>query len=94
MPDVEVLRLPSQFDYSFHRKFSEMYTPLIEHGTCRQVVLDFSDVDYLDSAALGMMVLLQKKFSANNIQVKIKNARGATEEILRMANMRKLFEFI
>jgi anti-anti-sigma factor len=94
MSELETLRLPSRFDYSFHRQFGEMYTPIVESSVCKELILDFSQVEYLDSSALGMMVLLQKKFSTSNRKIKIKGARGATEEILKMANMQKIFEFI
>lgn len=94
MSDLETLRLPSRFDYSFHRQFSELYSPLVENLSCKEIILDFTQVEYLDSSALGMMVLLQKKFSTNNRKIRIKGARGATEEILKMANMQKIFEFI
>ncbi|MDZ7922669.1 MAG: STAS domain-containing protein [Marinagarivorans sp.] len=94
MSELETLRLPRRFDYSFHRQFSEMYTPAIDNSAFKELILDFSQVEYLDSSALGMMVLLQKKFSGNNRVIKIKGAHGATEEILKMANMQKIFEFI
>lgn len=94
MSELETLRLPSRFDYSYHRQFGEMYAPLIDSAECKEIILDFSQVEYLDSSALGMMVLLQKKFSSNNRKIKIKGARGATEEILKMANMQKIFDFI
>lgn len=94
MSELETLRLPSRFDYSFHRQFGELYAPLIDILTCKEIVLDFTQVEYLDSSALGMMVLLQKKFSTNSRKIRIKGARGATDEILKMANMQKIFEFI
>jgi anti-anti-sigma factor len=94
MSDVETLRLPSRFDYSYHRQFGELYAPFVESATCKEIILDFTQVEYLDSSALGMMVLLQKKFSGQNKKVKVKGARGATEEILKMANMQKIFDFI
>jgi anti-anti-sigma factor len=94
MSDIETLRLPSRFDYSFHRQFGEMYAPLIDSLSCKEIVLDFTQVEYLDSSALGMMVLLNKKFSGQGNKIKIKGAHGATEEILKMANMQKIFEFV
>lgn len=94
MADIETIFLPSRFDYSYHRQFSEIYNPLLEKAGCKEIILDFSRVDYLDSSALGMMVLVQKKAGAQGIKVKIKSARDATEEILKMANMQKIFEFI
>ncbi|MFO1390219.1 STAS domain-containing protein [Cellvibrio sp.] len=94
MSETESLRLPASFDYSYHRQFSEQYTRLLENGTCKEILLDFSQVEYLDSSALGMMVLLQKRAAAQQIKVRVKGARGATDEILKMANMQKMFEFL
>ncbi len=94
MADVEILRLPSRFDYSHHRQFSDSYAPYIDNDSIKEVVLDFSHVEYLDSSALGMMVMMQKKITAKGKTVKVNGARGATEEILKMANMQKLFEFV
>lgn len=94
MSEIEFIRLPSRFDYAYHRQFGDIYGPLLLNPDVKEIVLDFSKVEYLDSSALGMMVLLQKKCSAENKKNKIKGARGATEEILKMANMQKLFEFI
>lgn len=94
MSDVEIIKLPTRFDYSYHRQFGELYQPLVDNSGCKEIVLDFTQVEYLDSSALGMMVLLQKKFSGDNKKVKIKGARGATDEILKMANMQKIFEFV
>lgn len=94
MPEIETLRLPARFDYSYHRQFGEQYAPLIENTACKEIILDFTQVEYLDSSALGMMVLLQKKSSIQNKKVKIKGARSTTYDILKMANMQKIFEFM
>jgi anti-anti-sigma regulatory factor len=48
---------------------------------------------YLDSSALGMMVLLQKKAKTANIAVAIRGAKSTAEDILKMANFHKLFSF-
>ena len=94
MADVETIVLPNRFDYSFHRKFDEQYSPLLQDKQCKQITLDFSKVEYLDSAAIGMIVLLQKKCSNLQKVAKIKGAKGPTADILDMAHMQKLFEFI
>jgi HptB-dependent secretion and biofilm anti anti-sigma factor len=94
MADVEAIILPDRFDYSFHRKFDEQYTPLLQDRQCKEIILDFSKVEYLDSAAIGMIVLLQKKCANLKKVAKIKGAYGMTADILDMAHMQKLFEFI
>jgi HptB-dependent secretion and biofilm anti anti-sigma factor len=94
MSDISVIRLPSRFDYGYHSEFLAIYTPALANAEVSELILDFSRVEYLDSSALGMMVMLQKKSLAAGKKIKIKSATGATEEILKMANMQKMFEFI
>ncbi|RYY74090.1 MAG: anti-sigma factor antagonist [Gammaproteobacteria bacterium] len=94
MAGTETLNLPNRFDYSHHRKFDESYASLLSDETCKEIILDFSRVEYIDSAAIGMIVLLQKKCTNLQKIAKIKGAYGATVDILDMAHMQKLFEFI
>lgn len=94
MSEVATIRLPDRFDYAYHRQFSESYQSYLGSQTVSELILDFSQVGYLDSSALGMIVLLQKKCSNEGKKVKIKGARGTTMEILRMANMQNIIEFI
>jgi len=94
MSEIVTLRLPDRFDYAYHRQFSDSYQQYLGNGAVSQLVLDFSQVGYLDSSALGMIVLLQKKCSGEGKKVSIKGARGTTLEILKMANMQNIVEFI
>ncbi len=94
MAEQKVIRLPSRFDYACHRTFGDAYEIFLGEVSVKVIVLDFSLVEYLDSSALGMMVVMQKKLTAKNKQVKIKGAQGTANDILKMANMNKLFEFL
>jgi anti-anti-sigma factor len=58
------------------------------------IIFDFSRVEYLDSAALGMMMMWQRRAAAANKKMMIKGAKGATAQILAMANMQRIFEYI
>ncbi|MCE0555885.1 STAS domain-containing protein [Motilimonas sp. E26] len=59
------------------------------------IELDFSQVQYLDSSALGMLVLMSKK-NEQSVQAKlvIRGAQGNALDILEMANMAKLYAFL
>ena len=46
---------------------------IVEDDGCRKVLLDFSNVEYLSSAALGKLIVMDKK---------VKAAQGATENVL------------
>ncbi|MGQ8366539.1 STAS domain-containing protein [Glaciecola sp. 1036] len=86
------LQIPERFDFSYHKDFTEQYQTILNDGTVSEIALDFSKVGYLDSSALGMMVLFQKKAKSKNISVRIRGARDSAKEILQIANFDRLFD--
>lgn len=91
MPEKSTIRLPERFDFSFHKTFNATCEPLTTDTALKEVELDFSLVQYLDSSALGMMVLLSKKLSDTKVVLTITGARGTAKEIIEMANLAKLY---
>ena len=85
-----VISVPERFDFSFHKSFTEQYNAILETKKGGSITLDFSNVLYLDSAALGMVVLLKKRAKANGCDVEITNARGTALEVLEIANFDKM----
>ncbi len=88
---MSTIVLPSKFNFSYHKNFTDQYGNALENTPSEAIVLDFSNVEYLDSAALGMMVLLKKKADAQNTEVSIVNAHGAALDVLKIANFQNLF---
>lgn len=52
-------------------------------GRC--VDLDLSGVEFIDSSALGMLMLLRDAVMGRNIPLAIRNARGQVKRIMSMA---------
>jgi anti-anti-sigma factor len=86
------LLIPERFDFGYHKQFTNQYQSILDSDEITDIALDFSRVCYLDSSALGMMVLFQKKAKGKNINVKICGAKDSTREILQIANFDRLFE--
>lgn len=84
------ISVPERFDFSFHKSFTEQYNQILENKKGGIITLDFSKVLYLDSAALGMVVLLKKRAKANGCDVEIANAKGTALEVLEIANFDKM----
>lgn len=93
MADLHVIRLPNRFDFSQHKIFTQQADVALQSGA-RQLEIDFSQVQYLDSSALGMLVLLSKKASLQQVSIQLKGAQGTALDILMMANMQKIFSFV
>jgi anti-anti-sigma factor len=84
------ISIPGRFDFSIHREFREAYS---QHDPGRvKFIVDLSQTDYLDSSALGMLLLLRKFSGGDSAGVTIRNAREPVDKILRVANFDKLFE--
>ncbi|SDJ36588.1 STAS domain-containing protein [Salimicrobium halophilum] len=51
------------------------------------LILSFSDVDYIDSAGLGVLISTHKKLEANGGTLTIENPTGAVREIFELTNL-------
>ena len=91
MSNTQTIPLPERFDFYYHKTFTYSYQSIIKLEGINHIILDFSRVLYLDSSALGMMVLLHRKAQELHISTSIKGAHGQAEEILNIANMQKLY---
>lgn len=92
MGDKVIIKLPERFDFGFHQDFYGHTARVLAEKSATEIEVDFSVVEYLDSSALGMLVMLQKKCAEINKKVVIINASGFAAEILEMANMNKILE--
>lgn len=86
-----VINIPERFDFSTHKWFTEAYENAIQKSN--EIILDFSRVQYVDSSALGMMVLMRRKLSVEHGKGIIRNVEGTAKDILDMANFDTLFDF-
>jgi anti-anti-sigma factor len=86
------LQIPERFDFGYHKEFTDQYQSILDAGGVTEIALDFSKVSYLDSSALGMMVLFQKKAKGKSINVRIRGAKDSAKEILQIANFDRLFD--
>lgn len=86
------IRLVGRFDFNTHREFRGAYEPLIADPTVRSVVVDFAGVDYLDSSALGMLLMLRDKLGGVNKEVALTGVAGNVKQVLDIANFGKLFQ--
>lgn len=86
-----ILKLTGRFDFNTHREFRGAYEPLVADAVVRSVTVDFSGVDYLDSSALGMLLMLRDKLGGANKEVALVGVRGNVKQVLDIANFGKLF---
>lgn len=87
-----LIRLAGRFDFNTHREFRAAYEPLLVDSAVRSVTVDFGGVDYLDSSALGMLLMLRDKLGGVNKDVSLAGVSGNVKQVLDIANFGKLFQ--
>jgi len=89
--DTVTIKISGRFDFSIHRDFRQAYEGAKPTSNKPCFVVDLSETEYMDSSALGMLLLLREHAGDDNANVKITNCRPVIKEILDIANFDKLF---
>lgn len=83
------IRISGRFDFSLHNEFRKAYKDKSINGG--EFFIDLKGTDYLDSSALGMLLLLKEHAESNSSKIKIINISNDIREILNIASFDKLF---
>jgi len=63
-----------------------------ELGKFDSLIIDFSNLEYISSAGLRVLIATQKKLKPENIPMTIKNANDTIKEIFRMSGFDKILK--
>lgn len=91
--DKAVIVLEGRFDFNAHREFREAVDQALKDAG-REILVDLGAVDYLDSSALGMLLMLRDKAKGAAKEVALANARGSVKQVIDIANFGKLFTLV
>ena len=84
------IAVAGRFDFSVHKAFRDAYVNHTAAGL--RFVLDLSRTEYMDSSALGMVLLLREHAGDERSRITICNASPDVAKILRIANFDKLLD--
>ncbi|TWC37806.1 anti-anti-sigma factor [Pseudomonas sp. SJZ079] len=87
-----VIRPGKRFDFQAYRAFRDAYEQELAKSSVHCLVVDLQEVQYIDSAALGILLLLRDKALAQNKMVELCNLHGVAKDVLEIANFHKLFK--
>ncbi|HLA36290.1 MAG TPA: STAS domain-containing protein [Rhodocyclaceae bacterium] len=85
-----VIHLQGRFDFNAHREFREAVDNATTNTT-GEIAVDLARVEYLDSSALGMLLMLRDKAKGLGREVALVGCRGAVKQVIDIANFGKLF---
>ena len=85
--DTVTLRITGRFDFRLIKDFQQL---LVKEP--RLWVVDFSSVEYVDSSALGMLLLLRERVHGDMQRVQLRGLQGQPLEVLHMAKFDHMFK--
>lgn len=85
--DTVTISISGRFDYRLIKDFQQLLTK-----SPRTWVVDLSSVDYVDSSALGMLLLLRERVQGESQRVHLRGVHGQPRDVLTMAKFDRMFK--
>ena len=85
-----VISIEGRFDFSAHQEFRDSYERVPSEPN--SYVVDLNRTTYLDSSALGMLLLLRDHAGGDSAAIKIVNCNQDVKKILTISNFEQLFK--
>ncbi len=87
--DIKIA-VQGRFDFSAHKEFRDSYEHVDGHP--ERYTVDMRETTYLDSSALGMLLLLRDYAGGDSSEVSIVNCNADVRKILTISNFEQLFD--
>ena len=89
--DVDVIRVEGRFDFAAHRDFREAVKAAVANAQATAIEIDLGGADYIDSSALGMLLLSLENAKAAGKALALTRPQGAVKQVLDIANFQRIF---
>ena len=82
------IKITGRFDFNAHHDFRNIYR---NEKSDAQYTIDMSGTDYIDSSALGMLLLLREHAGNETAKITISGCNDDIKKIFAISNFEKLF---
>jgi anti-sigma B factor antagonist len=92
--DVAIVRLATTrvLDESNVAQLSEQLSRLVDHDDCKKLLIDFANVEYLSSAALGALINLDKKMRTSAGRLRLCGLDPRIHQVFAVTRLDKIFD--
>jgi len=84
------ITVKGRFDFGKHQDFRNAYERF--YKVPETYIVDLKETTYVDSSALGMLLLLRDHAGGDNAEVRVVNSNSDVRKILAISNFDKLFD--
>jgi anti-sigma B factor antagonist len=91
-PDSCRLRIAGELDLSSGQQFGDALAQAQRDG-CRQIELDLSEVSFLDSQALGILLSARRRMTGADQEIVLVGVRPSLRKIFDLTGLTRYFEY-
>ena len=84
------IAIKGRFDFGSHQAFRDAYERF--YKVPQVYIVDLKETTYMDSSALGMLLLLRDHAGGDDAEVRVINSSADVRKILAISNFDKLFD--
>lgn len=88
--DSITIKISGRFDFSSHQEFRKIYEAATSE--IKNYTVDMSEATYLDSSALGMLLLMRDHAGGDASNIEIVKCNADVKKILTISNFGQLFK--
>lgn len=87
--NVDVIDITGQFNFGTRKEFSAALDKVKQAGSAH-VVLNFKQVTFVDSAAIGLLALASQQFKSSNRKLSLVGVQGTVKQVLSLAHIEQM----
>jgi len=84
------IKVNGRFDFAVQNEFRDCYYN-INNAEGSKFIIDMGGANYMDSSALGMLLMMREYLGGNSADISITNTSADIKNILTVANFQSLF---
>ena len=83
--------LVGELDHHSAERTKNVIEELVFKFEPKNVVFDFTELSFMDSTGIGMLLTRYKVFNQMNINVFVSGAKGSVDKLLKLSGIYKIF---
>ena len=83
--------IQGRFTFNDHHAFRGLLDKMLGCSSASRHILDLSQVEFIDSAGLGMLLIAKEETAKAKSSIEIRNPSGQVQKILEIAKFTDLF---
>ena len=87
--DATEVRMMGRLEFTDHDKLQDLVT-LLGQTSRRRFAIDLSALEFVDSAGLGMLLILQEEAESRDVDLVVRGAAGVVRRSIELARLNEI----